>query len=113
MDCLFCKIANKQLPSNLVFENDQLIAFHDIAPKAPIHILIVPKKHIATINDLTEQETLLAGQMIQTAKQLAQQLNVAESGYRLIFNVNHAGGQEIYHLHLHLLATTEAKSHGK
>lgn len=102
-DCLFCKIAGHEIDSDIVYEDESLMAFHDIHPKAPIHILIIPKKHIATLNDLTEEDTLLAGSMIQTAKKLASQLEIAENGYRLLFNVNSYGGQLVYHIHLHLL----------
>ncbi len=103
MDCLFCKIINKELDSKLVHEDEQLVAFHDIKPQAPQHVLIVPRKHIATINDLTEEDTKLVGHMVQVAKQLAQQLGCAEAGYRTLFNCNKAGGQDVYHIHLHLL----------
>jgi histidine triad (HIT) family protein len=102
-DCLFCQIVNKQLPSHILYEDDHVIAFDDLYPKAPIHKLIVPKKHIATINDVTAEDNELLGHMIQTAKQLAAELDIAEPGYRLIFNVNAQGGQVIFHIHLHLL----------
>jgi histidine triad (HIT) family protein len=102
-ECLFCQIVNKQLPSQIVYEDERVIAFDDRYPKAPIHKLIVPKKHIATINDVTAEDNELLGHMIQTAKQLAAELDIADPGYRLIFNVNAQGGQVIFHIHLHLL----------
>lgn len=102
-DCLFCQIIDKTLESQIIYEDDQVIAFNDRYPKAPIHQLIVPKKHIATINNVTTQDTELLGHMIQVAKQQAHELKIAELGYRLIFNVNAGGGQVIFHIHLHLL----------
>lgn len=103
MECLFCKIANREIPSDIVFEDGQVVAFKDIHPQAPVHVLIIPRQHIATINDLTEQETMMIGNLVQTAKQLAQQFELASDGYRLLFNVNKYGGQMVYHIHLHLL----------
>lgn len=104
MDCLFCKIVDHTLNSNIVYEDNDLIAFDDIHPQAPIHKLIIPKRHIATVNDLTATDANLVGQMVLLAKQLAQNLEIAEDGYRLVLNCNKQGGQEVYHLHLHLLA---------
>ncbi|NKB47498.1 MAG: HIT domain-containing protein [Legionellales bacterium] len=102
-DCLFCQIVDKTLESTLVYEDDQVIAFDDRYPKAPIHQLIVPKKHIATINDTADQDTQLLGHMMQVAKQQAKRSEIADTGYRLVFNVNQGGGQVIFHIHLHLL----------
>jgi histidine triad (HIT) family protein len=101
-DCLFCKIANHELDTQLVFEDDSCVAFNDINPQAPTHILIIPKQHIATLNDL--EDSALAGHIIMVATKLAKQLGVSEDGYRLNWNCNHDGGQEVYHIHLHLLA---------
>lgn len=103
MDCLFCKIANKELESNIVFEDEHIIAFHDINPQAPVHILLIPKKHISTINEIQIEDTALVGHMVHIAKQIATDQNINNSGYRLVFNVNAGGGQEVYHIHLHLL----------
>ncbi|MEE9451380.1 MAG: histidine triad nucleotide-binding protein [Gammaproteobacteria bacterium] len=103
MDCLFCQIVSKKVDSDIIYEDDEIIAFSDINPKTPIHKLIVPRKHIATINDLSADDTLLVGNMIQTARQLAGELNIADAGYRLVLNTNHDGGQIVYHIHLHLL----------
>lgn len=103
MDCLFCKIADKSLNSDTVYEDEQVVAFNDISPKAPTHILIIPRKHIATINDLGDEDTDVVGYMVQTAKRLAQEIGIAESGYRLVFNVNRGAGQAVFHIHLHLL----------
>lgn len=103
MDCLFCSIADKSIDSDIVYENERLIAFSDINPQAPVHTLIIPRKHIATINDLSAEDTLLIGELVQTGKQLAHALDIAEAGYRLVFNVNRNAGQEVFHIHLHLL----------
>ena len=102
-DCLFCKIVNQELPADVVYEDDELLAFNDISPQAPTHILIIPKAHIATVNDLTESELDLPGKMILRAKALAYEKGIAESGYRLILNCNPESGQTVYHIHLHLL----------
>lgn len=101
-DCLFCKMANGEITPNIVFENDEILAFHDIAPQAPIHILIIPKKHISTLNDA--DDILLLGKLMQTAAQLAKNLGIADEGYRTVINCNEKGGQAVYHLHIHLLA---------
>lgn len=101
IDCIFCKITQKELPAKIQYEDKEIIAFDDIAPKAPIHILIVPKKHIVSINDLNETEAMLAGKMILVAKKIAQEKGL--KGYKLVFNVGREGGQLVDHLHLHLL----------
>lgn len=103
MDCLFCKIVDRTLNSNIIFEDDKVIAIDDIRPQAPYHKLIIPKKHIATMNDLDDDSENLIGHMVLTGKLLAQKLGIADDGYRLVFNCNEQGGQEIYHIHLHLL----------
>lgn len=103
MNCVFCDIINQKIKSDIIYEDNQIIAFSDINPKAPIHKLIVPRKHIATVNDLEEADTQLVGRMIQTARTLAKELEVDQSGYRLVFNVNRGGGQIIFHIHVHLI----------
>jgi histidine triad (HIT) family protein len=102
-DCLFCKISDRKVDAEIVYQDDEVIAFNDIHPKAPHHVLIIPRKHIATINDISVNDTNIMGQLLQTAKKIALKLNIANNGYRLIFNCNNDGGQEIYHIHLHLL----------
>ncbi len=102
-DCLFCKIISKKISSEILFENDDVLVFKDINPQAPIHFLIVPKKHISTINDLQQEDEKITGKIILTAQSLAKQENIDENGYRLVFNCNSNGGQEVYHIHLHLL----------
>ena len=103
-NCLFCQILDGHVSANIAYEDEQVLAFHDIAPQAPVHILIIPKQHIATINDFTEEQQNLLGHMILTARKLAQELGVAEDGYRLNFNCNRLAGQTVFHTHLHLLA---------
>ena len=102
-DCLFCKIISGDIPSDKVFENESVFAFRDIDPKAPTHILIIPKKHITTLNDLEAEDKELAGDILLTAKELAVSEGIADSGYRTVFNCNKDGGQTVYHIHLHLL----------
>ena len=100
-DCIFCKIINKEIPSEIVYEDEDVIAFKDINPKAPVHILVVPKKHIPTLNDLDDPELL--AKIVDTCKKIAKDFNVADSGYRVLVNVNKEGGQVIYHVHFHVL----------
>lgn len=102
-DCIFCKIANKEMPASIEYEDTQTIAFWDINPKAPIHILIIPKKHIPSIADLKPGDDEEVAKMIMIAKKIAEDKGIAHSGYKLIFNVRDHGGQIIDHLHLHLL----------
>jgi len=104
MDCLFCKIIEGTIPSTKVFENDHVLAFRDITPAAPTHILIIPKKHISTMNDVTREDDLVVAEIFAAARHIAEEEGYAEAGYRLINNVNADGGQVIYHLHFHLLA---------
>lgn len=104
MDCLFCKIVEGTIPSTKVYENEHVVAFLDIAPAAPTHILIIPKKHIATMNDVTREDDLVMAEIFAAAREIAKQQGFAEAGYRLINNCNSDGGQVVYHLHFHLLA---------
>ena len=101
--CLFCNIVSGEIPADTVFENDSIIAFRDINPQAPVHILIIPKLHISTLNDLREDDAELMGELILKAKDLAKDEGIADEGYRTGFNCNKAGGQTVYHIHLHLL----------
>lgn len=102
-DCLFCKIAAKEIPSTIVAESDDWVAFRDINPQAPTHILIVPRKHIPTLNDLEPEDAELVGRLWLAAKALAKKEGVAESGYRTVVNTNAGAGQSVFHLHLHVL----------
>jgi histidine triad (HIT) family protein len=103
-DCLFCKIIGGEIPGNFVYQDDQLVAFKDINPQAPLHVLIVPRRHIATLNDLTADDDALVGSMFRAAAALAKQAGYADWGYRTVFNVNREAGQTVFHIHLHLLA---------
>lgn len=103
MECLFCKIAAQTIPSDIVYEDEQLLAFRDINPRAPTHILIIPRQHIATLNDLAAGDEPLIAQMVLTATALAKGEGLADDGYRLVWNCNRHGGQEVFHIHLHLL----------
>lgn len=103
MASIFTKIINREIPSDIVFENDKVIAFKDINPQAPIHILVVPKKEIATINDIKEEDKELIGEVYLAIGKIAAQLGIAEEGYRVIANCNEYGGQEVFHIHFHLL----------
>lgn len=102
-DCIFCKIIAGEIPSTQVYQDEQVTAFRDINPVAPTHILIIPNRHIAMVNDLTPEDEQLVGHMFTTAKQIAAQEGIAESGYRLIINNGADGGQIVFHLHLHLI----------
>ncbi|MGD9859544.1 MAG: histidine triad nucleotide-binding protein [Marinobacterium sp.] len=103
MDCLFCKILEGEIPAERVYEDDQVIAFRDINPQAPFHCLIIPRKHIATLNDIADDDREVVGHMIQAASKIAQQQGFDQDGYRTVFNCNTHGGQTVYHIHLHLL----------
>lgn len=104
MDCLFCKIVNKEIPSKLVYEDEEIMAFHDIHPLAPIHILVIPKKHIASIVDLEKEDEQLIGKIFTIINKIAKQLGIDQKGFRVVANCGEDGGQEIKHLHFHLLA---------
>ncbi|WP_424946852.1 HIT domain-containing protein [Candidatus Spongiihabitans sp.] len=102
-ETLFTKIINREIPADILFQDDRVTAFRDIYPQAPTHILIVPNKPIPTVNDATEQDQAVLGQLFIVAKKLAEQEGLADNGYRLIINCGEHGGQEVYHLHMHLL----------
>ncbi len=101
--CVFCQIVSGQKAADFVYEDDVLVAFHDIRPAAPVHVLIVPRKHIRSINDLTEQDRPVVGRMIYTSRDIAHLVGVDQSGYKLVFNTERGAGQVIFHLHLHLI----------
>ena len=102
MPTIFSKIISGEIPADIVYQDEQVLAFRDIAPQAPTHILIIPKEEIATANDLTEQHEPLIGHLVLVAARIAQQLGIAQGGYRLVMNCNRDGGQEVYHLHVHV-----------
>ena len=103
MDCIFCRIVSGEVSAKKVYEDDDVMAFEDIRPQAPVHILVIPKRHIATVNDLTESDAQLMGKLVLVAKRIASERGVAERGYRLVLNCNRDSGQEVFHIHLHLL----------
>ena len=103
MSTIFSKIINKEMPAEIVYEDDELLAFNDVNPQAPIHILIIPKKEIKTLNHLDSSNQAIVGKMVLLAKDLAKKYNIHESGYRTIFNCNDDGGQTVFHIHLHLI----------
>lgn len=103
LGCLFCKIVQKQIPAKIVYEDDKVLAFEDVSPQAPVHILIIPKEHIPTVNDINEGHKDLVIGMFGTAKKIAVERNIAMQGYRLVFNTNAEAGQSVFHVHMHLL----------
>ena len=102
-DCLFCKIAAKQIPSKIVLEDKDLMAFEDIDPQSPVHIVVISKEHIEKLSDTGDRDTLAIGKMVMAAKRIARERGIQESGYRVVINCNKDGGQAVWHLHLHLL----------
>jgi histidine triad (HIT) family protein len=102
-DCLFCKVIAHEIPGQIVHEDDQLVAFNDINPQAPLHALIAPRRHIATLNDLRPDDDALVGSMFRLAASLAKQHGYADRGYRTVFNCNREAGQSVFHIHLHVL----------
>ena len=103
MDCLFCKIVAGEIPVDLVYESETAIAFRDINPQAPTHILVIPRKHIATINDIEDADKEIIGSLYTAAGDIAVQEGIAEDGYRAVMNCNEGAGQTVFHIHLHLL----------
>jgi histidine triad (HIT) family protein len=103
MVCVFCKIARKEISSDIVYENEDVIAFRDAHPIAPVHVLVIPKRHIESIANITDKDTMLMGKLILAAKKIAEGLKISRVGYKLLFRVGEHGGQEIQHIHLHLL----------
>ncbi len=109
-DCLFCKIAKREMNTEFLYEDDIVVVFRDINPAAPVHLLIVPKKHIRSVNDLIEEEKEIVAHMMYAARNMAKKENINESGYKLLFNVEKGGGQVIFHLHLHLIGGWKIKN---
>ena len=102
-ECIFCKIIQGKIPTDFLYKDDDLVAFRDINPQAPVHVLVVPIKHIPTINVLAEEDLPLIGKLVAAARDIAKNEKISKSGYKLIFNVEKGGGQEIFHIHLHLV----------
>jgi len=101
--CVFCKIAKKEIPADIVYEDKDIIAFRDLHPIAPVHILVIPKKHIASVTDISEEDTMLMGKLVAAAKKIAEDLKISKDGYKLLIRVGEHGGQEVEHVHLHLI----------
>lgn len=106
-DCIFCKIAAGEIPADIVYDDGEVLAFRDINPEAPVHLLLIPRQHIATLNDLSGADAALVGRLYLAGKQIAAELGVAESGYRTVINCNRDAGQLVFHIHMHLLAGRE------
>ncbi len=102
-DCIFCKIVNKQIPSRIVYEDDSILAFHDIDPKAPVHVLVIPKQHIPSINEVTQEDSQVIAHLFATLPKIAEQLGIKGSGYRVVVNCGKDAGQAVNHLHYHVL----------
>ena len=103
MDCLFCKIINRQIPASIVYEDDRVLAFNDINPQGPTHLLLIPKRHIASLNDLTAADDDIVGEIVRRAAALAVERGISAGGYRVVFNTNRDAGQSVFHIHLHLI----------
>lgn len=104
MSTIFTKIINKEIPADIIYEDDEILAFRDISPQAPEHILVIPKKEIPTVNDIAESDVVLVGKLFIVAKNIAKDLGFDEKGYRLVMNCNEDGGQSVDHIHMHILA---------
>ena len=104
MSCLFCRIVSGEIPASKVYEDADVIAFNDINPQAPLHVLVIPKRHIATLNDVGDGDESIVGTLVRTAAAIASEKGFAERGYRTVFNCNAEAGQTVFHIHLHLLA---------
>ncbi len=106
-DCIFCKIINKEIPSDIVYEDEEIIAFKDIAPKAPVHIIVIPKKHIGKITEIEKEDETVIGEIYSAINKIAEEQGIAERGFRVIINCGEDGGQEVNHVHFHLLGGTK------
>jgi histidine triad (HIT) family protein len=110
--CIFCRIAAGEIPSNLVYQDDLVVAFPDIHPAAPVHVLVVPRKHVQSVAHLADEDAELAGRLLLAARTVAEQAGVARSGYRVITNIGDEGGQTVPHLHLHVIGGKQLTGHG-
>ena len=102
-DCLFCKIANREIPASIVYEDERVLAFNDINPQAPTHVLVIPKRHIASLNEISVEDDQLVGELVRRAAAIAKERGLAAGGFRTVFNTNRDAGQTVFHVHLHLL----------
>jgi len=102
-ECLFCRIINREIQATIIYEDDRIVAFNDINPQAPTHVLVVPRRHVATLDDLTPDDDQLAGELVRRAAAIAKQRGISAGGYRTVFNTNRDAGQTVFHIHLHLM----------
>ena len=102
-ECLFCKIANREIPASIVYEDERVLAFNDINPQAPTHVLVIPKRHIASLNEISVEDDQLLGELVRRAAAIAKSLGLSGGGFRTVFNTNRDAGQTVFHVHLHLL----------
>ena len=102
-DCLFCKIAKREIPASIVYEDDRVLAFNDINPQGPTHVLVIPKRHIATLNELSDTDDALVGELVRRAAAIAKERGLSANGFRAVFNTNREAGQTVFHIHLHLI----------
>lgn len=109
MDCIFCKIANGQIPSKKIYEDEKVIAFHDISPEAPIHFLVIPKDHIQSVNEISEENANIISHIFLVINKLVRELNIEKTGYRVVNNCGKDGGQSVNHMHFHVLGQRELK----
>ena len=109
MDCIFCKIVNGDIPSNKIYEDDKVLAFHDISPEAPIHFLVIPKEHIKSANDINEKNSHIISHIFLVINKIVRDLNIAETGYRIVNNCGKDGGQTVDHIHFHVLGQRDLK----
>lgn len=108
-NCIFCRIIKKEIPAKIIFEDEQVLAFEDMRPQAPVHIMVIPKAHIEKVSDIKESDAPLIGRLVLTAKNIARDKKIQDSGYRVVMNCNKDAGQEVFHLHLHLLGGRKFK----
>jgi histidine triad (HIT) family protein len=109
MDCIFCKIANGEIPSKKIYEDEKVIAFHDISPEAPIHFLVIPKEHIQSVNEISEENANIISHIFLVINKLVRELNIEKTGYRVVNNCGKDGGQSVNHIHFHVLGQRELK----
>ena len=102
-DCLFCRIINREIPASIVYEDERVLAFNDINPQGPTHVLVIPKKHIATLNDLTPEDDQIVGEVVRRGAAIARERGISDGGFRAVFNTNRGAGQTVFHIHLHLI----------
>ncbi len=108
-NCIFCKIINKEVPSKIVYEDERVLAFDDINPRAPIHVLLIPKEHFGTLNEIPEEKKDILSHLLLKARQVAQEKGIAKNGYRIVLNTERDSGQEVFHIHFHLLGGRQMK----